>query len=151
MHREYDSSNQINCHAVELVLCSDDDMIRNCPNYTPHPTQSIAVSELEELRENEKAVRRLLWLYHGHEGLYGDDGQMQCSQCFMEYGIDYKDSPIPDLISAFKRELNRPPELRTRLKKAEGLLERVTSVNEMSKGVELVSEIESFLRGNDDE
>jgi hypothetical protein len=60
MHREYDSSNQINCHAVELVLCSDDDMIRNCPNYTPHPTQSIAVSELESLLAVKKEAEGLL-------------------------------------------------------------------------------------------
>lgn len=37
--------------------------------------------------ENEK-LRRLLWLRHGCSisDLYGDDGEMQCSKC----GIDFK-------------------------------------------------------------
>jgi len=44
--------------------------------------------------DNEPTIefkyRRELWLNHGHEWLYGDDGEMQCSSC-MKYGVwDYK-------------------------------------------------------------
>lgn len=34
----------------------------------------------------EFQIREYLWLTHGHMGLYGDDGEMQCSEC----GLDYK-------------------------------------------------------------
>lgn len=39
---------------------------------------------------DEMILRKLLWLRHGCEGLYGDDGEMQCGVC----GIDFKrDTP----------------------------------------------------------
>ena len=34
----------------------------------------------------EMILRKLLWLNHGHWPLYGDDGEMQCSIC----GLDFK-------------------------------------------------------------
>lgn len=34
--------------------------------------------------ENE-ALRRILWLNHGHAGLYGDDGEMQCGICIVDF------------------------------------------------------------------
>jgi hypothetical protein len=33
----------------------------------------------------ELTLRRLLWLRHGHDGLYGDDGEMQCSRCPLDF------------------------------------------------------------------
>lgn len=45
----------------------------------------IKVSELDEMR-------KLLWLRHGHQGLYGDDGEMQCGKCLPHY--DYKRGDI---------------------------------------------------------
>jgi hypothetical protein len=41
----------------------------------------------------ELKLRQLLWLNHGCISLYGDDGEMQCGQC----GIDFKRDPV-DLI-----------------------------------------------------
>jgi hypothetical protein len=43
----------------------------------------------------EETLRKLLWLRHGCPipSLYGDDGEMQCSEC----GIDFKRDD-PDLI-----------------------------------------------------
>lgn len=40
------------------------------------------------LRRDEMILRRLLWLRHGCRplDLYGDDGEMQCSRC----GLDFK-------------------------------------------------------------
>jgi hypothetical protein len=46
------------------------------------------------LREREGAAemrfRESLWLGHGCDALYGDDGEMQCPRC----GIDFKRTPI---------------------------------------------------------
>ncbi len=42
----------------------------------------------------EQRYRVYLWLNHGHEGLYGDDGEMQCSAC-APFGLwDYKREPL---------------------------------------------------------
>ena len=40
--------------------------------------------------EETTLLRRLLWLYHGHYSLYGDNGEMQCDEC----GLDYKRDEI---------------------------------------------------------
>ena len=44
----------------------------------------------------ESALRRELWINHGcpFAALYGDDGEMQCGQCL----IDFKRMPIADLV-----------------------------------------------------
>ena len=44
---------------------------------------------------NEKLLRKLLWLNHGCSitSLYGDDGEMQCSKCL----IDFKRNPVEDI------------------------------------------------------
>lgn len=54
----------------------------------------------EMLLKENLALRKLLWLGHGCEiaTLYGDDGEMQCSYCLID----------------FKR--NSPQEIETRLK-----------------------------------
>ncbi len=41
------------------------------------------------LRESEMMLRRLLWEHHasGH-GLYGDDGEMQCNTCLLDFKRD---------------------------------------------------------------
>lgn len=46
-------------------------------------------------------LKRLLWLNHGHNTsfLYGDDGEMQCSQCLYEYGFyDWKRTPVEEIV-----------------------------------------------------
>lgn len=61
----------------------------------------IALAEKLDARvvELELKYRRQLWLNHGHYGQYGDDGEMQCSEC---YGVgDYKRMPIEDLEQQF--------------------------------------------------
>lgn len=46
------------------------------------------------LEEENKILRRLLFLNHGHPHLYADDGEMQCSECIAEYGFyDWKRTP----------------------------------------------------------
>ncbi len=47
--------------------------------------------------EEIKQLRKLLWLNHGHLGLYGDDGEQQCSECM----LDFKRTPIGNIIKRF--------------------------------------------------
>lgn len=35
-----------------------------------------------------RTLRRLLWLRHGCDGLYGDDGEMQCARCSIDFRRD---------------------------------------------------------------
>lgn len=48
--------------------------------------------------ENRK-LRELLWLSHGCVGLYGDDGEMQCGSCL----LDFKRASIDEIVAAFRR------------------------------------------------
>lgn len=41
--------------------------------------------------EENKELRKLLWLRHGCMGLYGDDGEMQCSKCMIDFKRDSVD------------------------------------------------------------
>lgn len=45
-------------------------------------------------------IRRFLWLRHGHKGMYGDDGEMQCGECAKYHCSDYKRAPLEEVISA---------------------------------------------------
>lgn len=53
------------------------------------------VPDMRAAREIERLLRREWWLNHGHgaASLYGDDGEMQCFRCVVDYGR----SPIRDL------------------------------------------------------
>ena len=43
-------------------------------------------------------LRQMLWLSHGHKGRYGDDGELQCSECLHEYGFyDWKRTDINEI------------------------------------------------------
>jgi len=46
----------------------------------------------------EQKYRELLWRTHGHDGLYGDDGQMTCSDCLVAgWACDYRNDALSDL------------------------------------------------------
>lgn len=48
--------------------------------------------EKQELtNSNEMILRKLLWLNHGHDNLYGDDGEMQCAECCLDFKRDSVD------------------------------------------------------------
>lgn len=50
--------------------------------------------------EEESKLREYLWTSHGHQGIYGDDGEMQCGEC-MEFGVwDYKRGDLNKVINA---------------------------------------------------
>lgn len=54
-----------------------------------------ALSDLKEKASENKTLRKLLWLDHGCplSALYGDDGEMQCHKCM----IDFKRTPAKDI------------------------------------------------------
>lgn len=53
-------------------------------------------------KANENEFRREMWLGHGCEihALYGDDGEMQCNKCL----IDFKREPIRSLMKRVKEK-----------------------------------------------
>ena len=48
--------------------------------------------------------REALWLRHGHEGLYGDDGEMQCGTCVRDFKRDTPEQIIDGLRRAWERQ-----------------------------------------------
>jgi len=56
--------------------------------------------QTEKVREDiGQILREYLWLSHGHQGLYGDDGEMQCGEC----PADYKRDDLSELILKAKK------------------------------------------------
>jgi hypothetical protein len=51
------------------------------------------------MTDEELTLRKLLWIRHGCSGLYGDDGEMQCGQCL----IDFKREPAADIEARFQQ------------------------------------------------
>ena len=43
------------------------------------------VGEFPDASPDELLLRKLLWLRHGCNGLYGDDGEMQCAKCMLDF------------------------------------------------------------------
>ena len=55
-------------------------------------------TQLKQMGEDEQIFRQMLWMGHGHTGMYGDDGEMQCGECWKEYGFwDWKRTPIGEI------------------------------------------------------
>jgi len=59
------------------------------------------IAELIAALDEQQGLRELLWLRHGCRitDLYGDDGEMQCSKC----QIDFKRWPVSQIIESFER------------------------------------------------
>ena len=56
------------------------------------------VKRLSFMNNDELILRNLLWLNHGHfDCLYGDDGEMQCNKC----RIDFKRDSVKDIKKRF--------------------------------------------------
>jgi len=51
---------------------------------------------------NEWALRQMLWLRHGcgFTALYGDDGEMQCHNC----GIDFLRATVDEIMGQFRKD-----------------------------------------------
>jgi hypothetical protein len=56
-------------------------------------SESVGTVDSATLQKEVMSLRMLLWLHHGHDGLYGDDGEMQCAKC----GIDFKRDPVASI------------------------------------------------------
>ncbi len=54
------------------------------------------VTERGQLRDDVQRLRRALWLYHGHVGLYGDDDEMVCNH--LGGIVDFKRDPVLRLL-----------------------------------------------------
>ena len=50
------------------------------------------------------AWREALWLRHGHEGLYGDDGEMQCGTCVRDFKRDTPEQIVDGLRRSWERQ-----------------------------------------------
>jgi len=49
----------------------------------------LKITELtNKLKADNLKLRKLLWLTHGCKQLYGDDGEMQCSSCSLDFKRD---------------------------------------------------------------
>lgn len=63
-------------------------------------------------------LRRILWTSHGHSGaLYGDDGEMGCPRC----GLDYKRNRLTVLIDAWERAIEERAQPAPEPKAGEGI------------------------------
>jgi len=72
-----------------FVHSSDINWIRYC---------DFLETQLKQMKKDEQIFRGMLWMGHGHTGMYGDDGEMQCGECFQQYGFfDWKRTPIGEI------------------------------------------------------
>jgi len=70
----------------------------DCPSH-----RAIAVEMSAYAAEQVAQWRETLWLRHGHEGLYGDDGEMQCGICL----VDFKRATSQEIIDGLRRSFER--------------------------------------------
>jgi hypothetical protein len=54
---------------------------------------SSCVAERDALLVDTMALRKMVWLSHGCVGIYGDDGEMQCGKCV----IDFRRDPVDEI------------------------------------------------------
>ena len=86
------------CQELEAANISKDSRLQERHNLLVMRQEEIA-RLTAEVAELQREIRQRVWLNHGshlNHGLYGDDGEMQCSQC----GLDFKVIPfeqIPEL------------------------------------------------------
>jgi len=72
------------------------------PSY-PYVDAFESEEKIKSLQDDIETLRSLLWLGHGHTGQYGDDGEMQCAECFQKYGFwDWKRTPIQEIAQKIK-------------------------------------------------
>lgn len=74
-----------------------------CGQWVRYEDHAAALTSERSQREAaEREIRRALWLGHGHRGVYGDDGEMQCSECIAQPTRlwDYKNEPLERCVRA---------------------------------------------------
>lgn len=53
--------------------------------YKTDPLYHATIYRMTRAGGPESTLRRLLWAHHGHDALYGDDGELQCHSCGLDY------------------------------------------------------------------
>ncbi len=83
-------------------------------------------AQLAEAQKENQILRQMIWLSHGHAGLYGDDGEMQCN---IPPLCDFKRDPIEQIDKHLRErgiaEWTTNQQLESRLDRAEALLRRM--------------------------
>lgn len=57
-------------------------------DHTAELHRALARLPADALAERELPIRKVLWLSHGCPALYGDDGEMQCGACCIDFKRD---------------------------------------------------------------
>jgi len=71
---------------------------REIADYERYLTEPNHPPEIVSLAKEILKLRSMLWLSHGHKGMYGDDGEMQCGECAHEYGFwDWRRTDINEI------------------------------------------------------
>jgi hypothetical protein len=80
-----------------------------------------ALGSWDPLGPKQKEFRRMLWQRHGCRGLYGDDGEMQCGKCM----LDFKRDSAEHISAVFHQKgLEAKARLQECLKKAQDSINR---------------------------
>ena len=58
---------------------------------------------ITQAKRRELGLRMALWLHHGcdHKDLYGDDAEMQCRSC----ALDFRRDPLDHIFEVVKRRI----------------------------------------------
>ena len=73
-----------------------------------HRRERVLLREITELKAEVERFRKLLWIRHGCDflSLYGDDGEMQCNQCMIDFkrmsAEDIEDKWMTDNLKAWE-------------------------------------------------
>jgi hypothetical protein len=93
-------------NAIGAVLDDESDIEDCTDGVRPNPAMRYA-GELDRIVGNlstilrhhdaqvEREFRKTLWLNHGCDALYGDDGEMQCGKCV----VDFRRQPLGEIMA----------------------------------------------------
>jgi len=100
----------------------------DCKTHDPAAWIMALQSKLESLTKESRFFREALWLGHGHDGLYGDDGEMQCGRVNQHGDVpgpmDFKrDSPERICRAVFGAARQERKKLEEALRRAMGHLD----------------------------
>ncbi len=95
--------------------------------------QSILLARADEAKKQEANICKQLWFNHGcdNRAMYGDDGEMQCGNCVM----DFKRQPLEEIIK--KLSANHKEELK---------LERKKVLDEVEQAIETIEQEEKIFK-----
>lgn len=94
-----------NLARAQAILCGQTGQNYMPPlRLAPRKRKEAPESAIEEIA----ILRELLWLNHGHLGLYGDDGEKQCGTCM----IDFKRTPASDIKYRFEQMALAPRKIK---------------------------------------